>query len=199
MAGSERPPRLLSRSLVVPVCAMLAALLVSGALCLLPVPVARALFYPVSHASEIEAAAQRHGVDPLLACAVIECESGWDEGARSNAGAVGLMQVMPATAESLAAQGLVDASDFDPADLTDPVVNIEYGCAYLGYLQGQFDTLDEVIAAYNAGIGSVSRWTAEGGTIPRDIEYAETRLYLERVRAAYEGYQRSYPQGITGA
>lgn len=199
MAGHRDAPALLSWHRVVPVCAMLAALLVAGALSLVPSSLTRGLFYPVGHAGQIEAAARRHGVDPLLVCAVIQCESGWDESALSSAGAVGLMQVMPATAESLAALGVVDASEYDPSDLADPLVNIEYGCAYLGYLQGQLDSLDEVVAAYNAGPGSVARWTAEGGTIPDDIEYAETRAYLERVRAAYEGYQRSYPQGITGA
>lgn len=178
---------------------MLVALVISGAFLLAPAPLTRSLFYPVSHATEVEAAARRHGVDPLLVCAVIQCESGWDEGALSPAGAVGLMQVMPETAESLAALGVVDSALFDPADLADPTVNIEYGCAYLSYLQERLDGLNEVIAAYNAGIGSVTRWTAAGGSIPDDIEYAETRLYLERVLAAYEGYQRSYPEGITGA
>ena len=78
-------------------------------------------------------------------------------------------------------------------------MNIEYGCAYLGYLQTHLSSLDEVIAAYNAGIGTVQGWIADGATLPEGIEYAETRAYLERVRAAYEGYQRSYPEGLTPA
>ena len=197
MAGHREAPRLLAWQRVVPIAAILAALVVSGALALAPSTLTRSVLRPVSHAGEIEAACARHGVDPLLACAVIQCESGWDEDAVSDAGAIGLMQVMPSTAESLAALGLVDREAFDPADLADPLVNLEYGCACLGYLQEHLSSLDEVIAAYNAGIGSVRRWTSDGGSVPEDIEYEETRLYLERVRAAYEGYQRSYPDGIT--
>ena len=197
MAGREGQPKLLSWHRLVPVCAMLVALVVTGALALAPATLTRSLFYPVSHADTIEAAARRHGVDPLLVCAVIQCESGWDEDAVSAVGAIGLMQVMPTTAESLAALGVIDGDAYDVADLAETSVNIEYGCACLGYLQDHLDTLEEVVAAYNAGIGSVTRWTAEGGTIPDDIEYAETRAYLERVQASYEGYQRSYPEGIT--
>lgn len=159
----------------------------------------RRLFYPIHHAGAIEAACERHDVDPLLACAVIKCESGWDEGARSSAGALGLMQVMPQTAESLAALGLVDAGRWDPGELTDPEVNIEYGVACLAYLQGQLPGLDEAIAAYNAGIGTVQGWLAEGRDISEDAAYAETRAYVERVRDAYEGYRRGYPEGVTGA
>ena len=197
MAGRKATPKLLSWHRLVPVCAMLVTLLVSGVLTLAPATLTRALLYPVSHADLIEEAATRHGVDPLLACAVIQCESGWDEDALSAAGAIGRMQVMPATAESLSALGVVDGDAYDVANLAEPSVNIEYGCACLGYLQEHLDTLEEVVAAYNAGIGSVTRWTAEGGTIPDDIEYAETRAYLERVQASYEGYQHSYPEGIT--
>ena len=147
---------------------------------------------------ELRRMCERHGVDPLLACAVIECESGWDEGAVSPVGAVGLMQVMPDTARSLVALGLVDDGAYDPDDLADPATNIEYGCAYLGYLQKHLSGLEEVIAAYNAGIGAVQGWISEGGTIPEDVEYAETRAYLDRVLVAYDAYQDSYPSGITG-
>ena len=171
----------------------------SAGLAAAPLEWVRSVAYPVEHVQTIEDAAARHGVDPDLVCAVIKCESGWDEGAVSHAGAVGLMQVMPATAESLNGLGLVSAADYDPAALADPVVNIEYGCAYLGYLQTHLSSLDEVIAAYNAGIGAVQGWLADGGSLPEQIEYAETRAYLERVREAYEGYQRSYPEGITSA
>ena len=142
-------------------------------------------------------AGERHGVDPLLACAVIQCESGWDEDVVSSAGAVGLMQVMPIAAETMVLQGIVDPERWDPDALADPEVNIEYGCATLGYLQDQLSSLDETIAAYNAGLGAVQGWIDEGGSIPEDIEYAETRAYVERVREAYEGYRQSYPDGIT--
>lgn len=182
---------------VVPVALLALTLLLVGVVAANPTGLGRAL-HPVRHAEAIEASCERHGVDPLLACAVIKCESDWDEDAHSAAGAVGLMQLMPQTSESLSALGVVDAGRWDPEDLTDPEVNIEYGVACLGYLQGQLSSADEVVAAYNAGIGTVQGWLAEGGSIPEDVEYAETRAYLENVRRAYEGYRQSYPNGITG-
>lgn len=156
------------------------------------------LVYRIDHAALVEDAAQRHGLDPDLVCAIIKCESDWDAGAMSHAGAVGLMQVMPSTAESLAEMGLVDGSVYDPSELTDPATNVEYGCAYLGYLQEHLSSREEIIAAYNAGLAAVQGWIADGGSIPEGIEYEETRTYLERVLAAYEGYRSSYPGGITG-
>lgn len=199
MPRHRRPERFLRWHRVLPVVALAITLIVCGVLAATPTTLGRQLFYPVDHVDEIVAAAERHGVDPELVCAVIKCESGWDEDARSGAGAVGLMQVMPDTALSLNALGIVSADEYDPNALSDPTVNIEYGCAYLGYLQNHLSSLDEIVAAYNAGIGTVQGWIADGGTIPEGIEYAETRAYLERVRSAYDGYQRSYPNGITGA
>lgn len=183
---------------VVPVVLLAVTLVAVVAVAAAPTSLGR-LLHPVRHAEAIEEACARHGVDPLLACAVIQCESGWDEDAVSPAGAVGLMQVMPVAAETMVLQGIVDPGRWDPSELRDPEVNIEYGCATLGYLQGQLSSLDETIAAYNAGIGAVQGWIDEGGSIPEDIEYAETRAYVERVREAYVGYRQSYPDGITGA
>lgn len=192
----RRPERLARWYRVVPVCLVALVAVLLAVLCATPTTLARGAFYPVDHADAIQESATRHGVDPLLACAVISCESSWDEDAVSSAGAVGLMQVMPDTARSLVAMGLVDGAAYDPAALTDPATNIEFGCAYLGYLQDNLSSFDEVIAAYNAGIGAVNSWIAEGGTIPDDVRYAETRAYLERVRAAYDGYRWSYPDGL---
>ena len=94
--------------------------------------------------------------------------------------------------------GLVRSSAYDPTDLTDPSTNIEYGCAYLAYLSSQCDSTDEVIAAYNAGLGTVESWK-EGH--PSDfsdaITYPETKLYLQRVNDAYVHYQELYPNGIS--
>lgn len=163
----------------------------------LPRSLVRELLFPVEHATEINSSAARHGVDPYLAAAVIKCESDWNESARSDAGAVGLMQLMPETAESIASMGLVDTSAYDPNDLTDAATNIEYGCAYLGYLAGQFGSQDEVIAAYNAGLGSVQSWESEGtGSIADNILYPETRFYLQRVNDAYTHYVQLYPEGL---
>lgn len=153
-------------------------------------------FFPVKYADAVRASAERHGVDPLLAAAVAKCESGWDADARSAAGAVGVMQVMPSTAEDLADQGVVDAGAYAPENLADPVTNIEYGCAYLGVLQNELSNEDEVICAYNAGLAAVQNWLDGGGKVGDKVDYAETKAYLERVNVAYDGYKSCYPNGF---
>jgi hypothetical protein len=108
-------------------------------------------------------------VSPALVLAVMGVESGGNPEAVSSAGAVGLMQLIPATAER-----------FGVTDSTDPVQNIKGGVAYLDWLMGEFnnDPL-MVIAAYNAGEGAVRQ---NGGVPP----YAETRDYVPKVLAAWQ-------------
>lgn len=173
--------------IVVVACVLLAAT---------PTTLARRTLYPVSHARDIQASAERHGMDPLLVAAVIKCESGWDENAQSSAGALGLMQVMPQTSSELVRMGLVDSNAYDPSNLLDPATNIEYGTAYLAFLQKNLSSTDEVIAAYNAGMGKVEEWLAQPGELADNITYTETREYLRRVNEAYQGYRDSYPTGL---
>ena len=89
-----RAPRLLSWYRVVPFLCMMAFGVAALVYAAAPAPLLR-LFYPLSHEEQIVDSATRHGVDPYLVAAVIETESGWDEDARSDRGAEGLMQLMP--------------------------------------------------------------------------------------------------------
>ena len=184
---------------VVPMVVLTVAFAGSATLAASPTTLVAQAFYPVKYVEQIEESAARHGVDPLLAAAVVKCESNWNDGAESAAGAVGLMQVMPSTASELAERGYVDGDAYDANSLTDPAVNIEYGCAYLGILENELSSDDEVVCAYNAGLGAVQGWLEEGGSVPENVCYSETKYYLERVKAAYEGYQKSYPNGLTAA
>lgn len=154
--------------------------------------------YPVHHAELIQSAAQRYHVDPYLICAVIHTESGWDAGAHSKAGAVGLMQIMPATAQFLADGGQVSAREYPLTRLQQARENIEYGTAYLAYLQSQFSSRDEVIAAYNAGPTTVGSWKKkqDRGVFADVVEYVETKNYIIRVNQAYDAYKELYPDGI---
>lgn len=112
--------------------------------------------------------AQRHGVAPELVHAVIQVESGYRVDARSNKGAVGLMQLMPATAARF---GAASADS-----LLDPAVNIEAGTRYLRWLSDRFGArLELVLAAYNAGEGAVYR---HGHRVP---PYPETQTYVDKV------------------
>ena len=190
-------PRLLIASRVIPVFAMLVLFVMSVAIIeLMPAGVLRAWLCPVHHPQAIQDACARHEVDPMLACAVIECESNWEEDAASGAGAVGLMQLMPSTAEYLANIEDVDGDAYPYDQLADPRVNIEYGVALLGRLDRSLDSRDAVIAAYNAGLGQASSWAARSGEFKDAIDFPETAAYLTRVNQYYDFYKRLYPNGI---
>ena len=185
-------PRFLRWYRVLPLCAMAIVAVLSLGLASSPATLVRRWAYPVSYQDAIVDSSSRHDVDPLLVCAVIRCESGWNPEAVSDAGAVGLMQLMPSTSEELADYGIVNRAVFAPEALTDPATNIEYGCAYLGQLQRRLSSIDEVIAAYNAGPGSVEQWLSGGGDINDVIDFPETALYLTRVKQSYGQYQQLY-------
>ncbi len=120
------------------------------------------------HGREILAASIGTQVSPAFALAVIAAESAGRADAESGAGAQGLMQLIPATAER-----------FGVDDAMDPAQNIAGGVAYLDWLMGEFDRDPIlVLAAYNAGEGAVSR----AGGVPN---YSETRTYVPRVLAAW--------------
>ncbi len=110
----------------------------------------------------------KHGVDPMLVKAIVTVESGFNPKALSRKGAMGLMQLMPQTAEKYGA-----------TDPFDPVQNIEAGVKYLRDLQRRFHRTELVIAAYNAGENAVSRY---GGIPP----FRETRRFVRNVMSLYK-------------
>jgi soluble lytic murein transglycosylase-like protein len=113
-------------------------------------------------------ASERHRVDPALIRAVIETESNWNAGAISRKGAVGLMQLIPTTAQR-----------FGVNDLYSPQQNVDAGVRYLKTLLERYNgNLDLALAAYNAGEGAVDR--AHG--VP---SFRETRNYVQKVQSAY--------------
>ena len=128
-------------------------------------------------------ACDRFSVTPSLVHAVIKVESGYRADAVSRAGAIGLMQLMPSTAEWCAKKV---GAEFEKADLFDPKCNITLGVYYLSYLLNRFNDEETVIAAYNAGEGNVMLWKAQKLT---EIPFPETRRYVERVINAQRIYQ----------
>lgn len=147
---------------------------------------------PDEYRPMIAASAQRHKVNPYLVAAIIQGESKWRPDAVSEAGAVGLMQLLPTTANDL--KHLVEA-DFEPtADgLLDPATNIEYGTAYIRLLVERYHEIEPALAAYNAGMRNVDEWIARGDDIRDTIEFPETRHYVLRVMRAKDAYERLYP------
>lgn len=161
---------------------------------LLPDDVLRIL-YPLEHRQDIEARARATGLDPALVAALICQESTFDAGAVSSAGARGLMQVMPATARSMARSlGL----RYRPQALHDARFSLELGTAYLRGLLERFGGRAELaLAAYNAGPHRVDKWTGGRADVPLEefvesIPFTETRNYVMTILAAREQYRRLY-------
>lgn len=120
--------------------------------------------------------ARRHGLDPALVLAVIQVESGGYYLAVSHVGALGLMQLLPATAEELAGKLGVDWRG--PDSLFDPVVNVQLGTAYIKHLADRYGDVSTALAAYNWGPTRIDRRIRKGSGIPS--------IYSERVMRAFD-------------
>jgi soluble lytic murein transglycosylase-like protein len=106
----------------------------------------------------------RYGFDPKLVLAVIHIESRGNAFALSPAGAMGIMQIMPATGEELAWRLSIPWTG--PQTLFQPVVNIRMGVAYLSQLEDRFGNLITALAAYNWGPGTIDRRIQRGSALP---------------------------------
>ncbi len=151
------------------------------------------LFYPYGYWEEVESASRRAEVDPLLVLSVIREESAFNPRARSVAGAVGLMQLMPETGKRLGRNLDIDLGS--PAKLTEPVSNVLAGAYYLSQLLSSFHSVPVALAAYNAGEEVVLEWLSKADfrgvdDFIEDIPYDETRNYVKRVIATYMEYVR---------
>ena len=159
--------------------------------------VERSYIYPYDYRSYIETSAAHYRTDPYLVAAVIKHESKFQTRARSDGGALGLMQLMPQTAAWIARQ--LD-EPFTEDYLYDPALNIRYGVWYLAELETEFGGNDILaLAAYNAGRGNVRdwmeryHWNDQFDEIEA-IPYPETRLYVRRVLEDREQYKRLYDE-----
>ena len=142
--------------------------------------------YPLRYESIVRGHAANYRLDPSLVAAVIYQESKFHADARSSSGAVGLMQLLPATAVGIAQR--TGGSQFEVDDLLDPEINVRYGSWYLRHLIDKYDSVELALAAYNAGQTNVDRWQREGG----GIAFAETRHYVDRVEELERVYRRAY-------
>jgi soluble lytic murein transglycosylase len=144
--------------------------------------------HPLEYEHIIRGHAANHDLDPALLAAVVYVESGFDPNATSAAGAIGLMQLLPETAEGIALR--TGGDRFVVADLRDPEINVRYGSWYLDHLRKKYGDLRLALAAYHAGPGNVDHWRAAGLGVP----FPETRAYvaeIERLRQVYADAYRS--------
>ncbi len=145
------------------------------------------LWYPLRYPTIVRTYAQQQRLDPALLAAMIETESKFKADARSSAGAVGLMQLTPATAEGIAEA--THGSKFQLSDLTNPDINVRYGTWYLRHLLDRYHENErDALAAYNAGEGKVDSWIAQGV----GIQFAQTRAYVDKIESLKKLYRRVY-------
>lgn len=154
------------------------------------------LAYPLDYLSLIEAAAVENNLSPLLLLAMIRQESFFDPTAGSPAGALGLTQVMPFTAQEIAAE--LDIEGFPARDLLRPLVSIRFGAHYLSSQLDLFDgNLFLALAAYNGGPGNTRRWQESLPAADMDLfvelmDITETRTFVKVVLENYAMYRFLY-------
>ncbi|MDD2855840.1 MAG: lytic transglycosylase domain-containing protein, partial [Desulfuromonadaceae bacterium] len=152
------------------------------------------LGYPRVYSELITSNAALNGLSEGFVYALIRAESGFSPAVKSGAGAIGLMQMMPATAKLTARE----KGAFNSQRLVVPEYNIKLGTKHLADLKKEYKG-DAVLmaAAYNAGAGAVKRWQKSMGGLEKDefiesIPYGETREYVKKVYASAATYRRLY-------
>ena len=154
---------------------------------------------PLKHEDVIRQQARDKNLDPALIAAVCYQESKFQD-RTSHAGARGVMQILPSTADYIARKS--GGTEFEQGDLADPQINISYGSWYLRYLLEHYDGNERLaIAAYNAGQTNVDKWVAEAGgpgkfTADEDIPFPETRAYVTSVEEKQAQYRKNYAREL---
>lgn len=199
--------KLFRRQIIVP-----ALLLLILAILLMNVNAIGRLMYPIKYEHDIMISAQHFQIDPLLIAAIIRTESNYKPHLISSKQAVGLMQIMPTTAQWIVQSGRYEEDTLK--HLAEPAVNIELGSWYVKWLIDRFtegeageeagagaahseDIIAIVAASYNAGHNKVGEWLNnhvwDGRYETRgDIPYGETRHYIKRVMYYYNKYKSFY-------
>jgi len=152
------------------------------------------IWYPLRYSTIVRGHAQNYTLNPALLAAVIDEESKFRADAKSSAGAIGLMQLLPATAKGIAIH--TGGSTFVVSDLYNPEINVRYGAWYLHHLLQKYGDERLALAAYNAGQQNVDTWRAEG----KGLQFPETRAYVDKVERLKGIYRRTYPRelGLSG-
>ena len=152
--------------------------------------------YPLKYEKEIDAASKKYGVDKALIYGVIKTESNFVPDARSSAGALGLMQLMPDTFEWLQTY-YKDENDYTFEDLADPAINIDYGAELLSILSKRYENEETMLCAYNGGLGNVDKWLdnkdySDDGKTLKVVPFSETDKYRKLVEQNKSIYYQLY-------
>jgi soluble lytic murein transglycosylase len=144
------------------------------------------LWHPFRYQQIVLGHAHNYRLDPALLASVIYQESKFRADARSDRGAIGLMQLLPATAKGIAER--TGGTRFRVSDLYNPELNVRYGAWYLRHLLDKYGSERTALAAYNAGQHNVDSWRARG----LDIQFDETRHFVDGVERLKRIYRHAY-------
>lgn len=152
--------------------------------------------YPLKYENEVNAASAKYGIDKALIYGIIKTESNFDAEAESNAGALGLMQLMPSSFEWLQTF-YKEENDYEFEDLKDPALNIDYGVELLAILSEMYEVEDTMICAYNGGLGNVDSWLqnpeySDDGKHLKAVPFPETDNYRKLVAQNKSIYKKLY-------
>jgi soluble lytic murein transglycosylase len=156
------------------------------------------ILYPLAFWPTVNKVSSSYSIDPFLLLSLMREESRFDRKALSRAGAIGLMQLMPETAERTSRKLRIKLEDTDSIYETD--ANIKLGAHYFNALIREFNSVSAALAAYNAGESRVRQWLKNGNYASsdefiEDIPYRETRQYVKRIISTYYRYKNAeYPQ-----
>lgn len=155
--------------------------------------------YPLAYLEIIESFAKKYDIDPLIVLSIVREESRFNPEAKSPAGAIGLMQLMPSTAKRF--DSILKININNMHDIFDVEKNLKIGIYYLNYLIKEFGSYAYAIAAYNAGEQTVKRWTQNSNyksvdEFIEDIPYIETKNYVKRVINTFFEYALFSPAGV---
>ena len=165
-------------------------------------------YYPIKYSEYVQKYSKEYNVPESLIYAIIKTESNFEADAVSHAGAVGLMQFMPATFKDITSNFLYE--NLDVGMRYDPETSIKYGAYYLSWIYRTYvQNWETALAAYNAGIGNVfgrrdvdtGEWIdgwidtpeySDDGVTLKNIPFKETRNYVKKVTKAQAKYQELY-------
>lgn len=151
--------------------------------------------HPIKYKNEITQIATENDLSPSLVASIINIESGYNPNAKSNKGAIGLMQIKLSTANYLCE--IYNLENTTENELFEPITNLKFGCLYLKYLSKKFKNVNTVLASYNAGETRVRTWlnsknySIDGKTLSH-IPYSETRNYVKKFKNNMNFYSKIY-------
>lgn len=148
--------------------------------------------YPLKYKSEIISASEKYNVPASLIASIIYAESCFDKNAKSESGAVGLMQILPSTAEWVCSQINLP---FSNSTLYQPQENIEIGTFYVKYLLNKFQDVNTSLASYNAGEGNVMLWLmnpkySDDKVHIKTTPFKQTNAYVDKINSVLEIYEK---------